>query len=645
VRQLCLIRAFHLCITAPRKSGAWRVFFLALMFLLAELPAGIANATDDFLTADKAFVLTVEQSLANHADLQLHWKIAQGYYLYRDRINVTATASGSQAIMDRPAGERKEDPNFGVMEVYRHTATVTVNAPSAKELTVTWQGCADAGLCYPPQTQKIAVGTSAAPLSADTALTAMHSGDSDDLATAHTDGFNLAKTSLFTSSGASDSHITQMLDEQKLAWTLPLFFLLGIALAFTPCVLPMVPIVSGIVIGSQAAPRRALALSLAFVLPMALTYALLGAVAAMMGANVQALLQNRWTITSFGAIFVVLAAAMFGFFTLQLPSFVRDRLNRSSQHRQGGSLFGATTLGFLSALLVGPCMTAPLAGTLLYIAQTGRVASGALLLFALGLGMGVPLIIISTLGARYLPKPGPWMERVKGAFGFLLLGTAILMFQRVLPASLVLTLWAALLVSLALTLFHLTTQIDTRLRLLGRSMAFIASIWAGSMLVGAAAGGSDPFRPLSFVMPSSAMTPVALRNTALPSLQFETVGSPQALQAQLDIANKAGKPVLLDYSADWCISCKTIDREVFSDPRVRNVLSDMILLRADVTEGDADQLALMREHQVIGPPTVMLFDATGSERRDARLVGEFSVSDLLQRLPVDNTSKTTKAGV
>lgn len=588
----------------------------------------MASAEDAFLGVDKAFALRVEQPSATDAALRLHWEIAPGYYLYKDRISVAASASGSQVVLDRPAGERKEDPNFGVIDVYRHAVTLAVDAPKEKELTVTWQGCADAGLCYPPQTQKVVVDTPA--LATDVA------------ATAHPQTFPMAKRSLFASSGASDSSIQQMLDEHTLTWTLPLFFLLGIALAFTPCVLPMVPIVSSIVVGNQAPPLRALALSLAFVLPMALTYALLGAVAAMMGANVQALLQNPWTVTVFSVIFAALSAAMFGFFTLQLPSFVRDRLTGASQRTQGASLLGAATLGLLSALLVGPCITAPLAATLLYIAQTGHVVSGALLLFALGLGMGVPLIIISTVGARFLPKPGPWMERVKGAFGFLLLGTAILMFGRVLPAPLELALWGTLLAGVALALLHLADQIGTGARLFARNMAFVASIWAGAMLVGAAAGGSDPFRPLDFISASRAAAPNALRDSASPGLLFETVDDPQMLQARLDVARKAGQSVLLDYTADWCISCKIIDREVFSDPQVRHALSDMVLLRADVTRSELGQLALMRQHQVIGPPTVMLFDTTGAELRDARLVGEFGVSDLLQRLLAGNPSMVTK---
>ncbi|MDP9899452.1 protein-disulfide reductase DsbD [Variovorax ginsengisoli] len=588
------------------------------LLLLASLLAGPAHAADDFLAPEAAFALSVEPSTRAASSLNLHWKIAPGYYLYRDRIGVTATPADRATTVDKPAGERKEDPNFGVMAVYHDAVTVGVSAPGAQALTVTWQGCAEAGLCYPPLTRTIAVAGSAPTPE--------------------------APTSIAEAASASDSRITQLLGERTLVWTVPLFFLLGIALAFTPCVLPMLPIVSGIVVGQQAPPRLAFALSLAFVLPMALTYALLGAGAALAGANLQALLQNRWTLAAFAAVFVVLAAAMFDFFTLQLPAFVRHRLDGASQRRRGGTVPGAAALGVLSALLVGPCMTAPLAGTLLYIAQTGHVASGALLLFALGLGMGLPLILIVTVGARYLPKPGPWMGRLKGAMGFVLLGTAIWMVQRVMPAPWALGLWGAWLAGFAVTLAHLATAAGVGGRLLARSAAGVCGIWACALLLGAAAGGEDPLRPLAFEDP---LRPLAfvLRANAAPglaagesasastTLPFETIVSPQALQTRLAAARSAGQPVLVDFSADWCISCKTIEREVFTDPQVRQALAGVVLLRADVTHGDAGQQALMRDHQVLGPPTVMLFDARGQERRDARLVGEFGVADLLQRQP------------
>ena len=595
---------------------------LAVM-LLAVLSAAV-QAAESFLEPGQAFVLTVDQVDAT-GEVRLNWAVAPGYYLYRDRIGVTASPAGNLGKVVRPPGELKQDPNFGAMQVYHHDVAVTVDARGARELEVTWQGCAEAGLCYPPQTRKVALASNAAVAGPGTALTPTPTSPQEQTP---------SLASLVTSGGSSDTRFTQLLSDHSLLWTVPLFFLLGLALAFTPCVLPMVPIVSGIVVGSGAAPRRAFALSLAFVLPMALVYALLGLAAALAGANLQAVLQNRWMLLAFGAVFVVLAAAMFGFFTLQLPAVLRDRLDGAGSRRQGGTLAGAAGLGVVSALLVGPCMTAPLAGTLLYIAQSGNAAQGAVLLFALGLGMGMPLLVIGSLGARLLPRPGPWMERVKAGFGFVLLATAVWMVQRVLPEPLVLAMWGALLVGLALTLAHAAAAalaLDAgRARILLRSTAVVAGLWGGAMIVGAATGAADPWQPLRLAATTFSNDRTATSSAAA-ALSFDSVRTEQALKSRLQAAALAGRPVLVDFSADWCVSCKVIDTEVFGDARVQAALASVVRVRADVTASGANSQQLMRVHQVIGPPTVMLFDAQGRERREARLVGEFTVDDLLRR--------------
>src|SRR3990167_9452275 len=423
-----------------RFRNSLRAAIAALVLLWGV--AAPAHAAEEFLQPEQAFRLAATKSDAG--GLQLTWSIAPGYYLYRDRMAVTASPSGSAVETERPPGVRKDDPNFGEMEVFHDAVTVKVAHAGAPALDVTWQGCADAGLCYPPQTETIQVASLSlvtTPPPADPSARPQEPG----------------ATSLWNSVSGSDTQITQWLGERSLGWTLPLFFLLGIALAFTPCVLPMLPIVSGIVGGSQAPQRRAFALSMAFVLPMAATYSTLGVAAALAGANLQAMLQNRWTVLVLGGGYVGLALGMFGVFTLQLPARLRDRLDGASRGLRGGSLTGAAAMGVLSALLVGPCMTAPLAGALLYIAQSGNVVQGALLLAALGLGMGAPLVIAGTLGSRFLPKPGPWMDRVKGALGFLLLGTAVWMFERVVPEPAALLMWGALLLAVAVTLVHTST--------------------------------------------------------------------------------------------------------------------------------------------------------------------------------------------
>lgn len=582
-----------------------------VMLLIAAAPA---QGEESFLPPEQAFVLTVDQGNGS-GKLGLHWAIAPGYYLYRDRLEVRAAAGGSLGETVRPPGEVKADPNFGAVEIYHNSVTLQVDAARATAVDVSWQGCAEAGVCYPPQKQRVDLTYAAGEAASDAPAAAVGPAS-------HT-----------TSSAGSDSSITRMLGQRPLWWTLPLFFVLGIGLAFTPCVLPMVPIISGIVVGSHATPRRAFALSMSFVLAMASVYALLGFAAALAGTGLQALLQNQWTILGFSGVFVVLALAMFGFFELQLPSFVRDRLAGAGPTR-GGSVLGAAGMGALSALLVGPCMTAPLAGTLLYIAQTGNAAQGTLLLLSLGLGMGVPLLVISTAGARYLPEPGPWMDRLKGAFGFLLLATAVWMAQRVISEQAVLLLSGALMTGLALTLLHLAVAPNGPTapagpRLLVRCAAVLIGLWGGAMVLGAAAGATDPLRPLGAVVQARPGIREAVQTTA----SFETIRDPKLFQARLDAARAAGQPALVDFSADWCTSCQTIEKEVFTDPQVIKALTGVVLLRADVTASDAAQLELMRRYQVIGPPTVMLFDRKGRERRDARLVGEFNSGDLLKRRP------------
>ena len=578
-----------------------------------------AHAAEEFLQPEQAFRLEVTKAGAD--ELRLTWSIAPGYYLYRERMAVTASPSGSRVETDLPPGVSKDDPNFGVMEVYHDVVTMKVAPAGAAALDVTWQGCADAGLCYPPQTQRVQVAgvSSAAATTAPTGTSAQPPGPS--------------ATGLWNSVSGNDQEITQWLGERSLGWTLPLFFLLGIALAFTPCVLPMLPIVSGIVVGSQAPPRRAFALSMAFVLPMALTYSGLGVAAALAGANLQAMLQNRWTMLALASVYIVLALGMFGVFTLQLPARLRDKLDGASRGLRGGTLPGAAAMGVLSALLVGPCMTAPLAGALLYIAHSGNVVQGALLLLALGLGMGAPLVIAGTLGARFLPKPGAWMDRVKAALGFVLLGTAVWMFERVVPGPLALLLWGALLLAVAVTLVHATSRGATGVaatgsprRMAARTLAVLAGLWGGAMVLGAAGGAVDPWRPLAF-----AAAPANASSAQPTSLRFEPVASEPELQARLATARASGQVTLVEFYADWCVSCKVIEKEVFGDPRVQRSLAGVLLLRADVTANDARHRELMRTHQVIGPPTVMMFDTEGRERREARLVGEFTVDQFLQR--------------
>lgn len=611
------------------------LFFLTLwvsiMLLAIVAFPSLATADDAFLDASDAFALSVEKPVSTAQEGKLSWSIATGYYLYRTRISVAEEASKQPLALSLPQSDRKDDPNFGAVEVYHKTVTATVPPTGADAVIVTWQGCADAGLCYPPQHRTIKVARNATPAEAGAgsmSVPAAAAADNKDKVEAPA----ASLASIVDAAGNSDSGISLLLNQKSLYWTLPLFLLLGIGLAFTPCVLPMLPIVSSIVLGQNTRPKQAFLLSLAFVAPMALVYAGLGVAAALAGANLQAALQNRWMILAFGALFAVLALPMFGIFTLQLPAFLRDRLDRASQRQRRGRYLGAAGMGALSALMVGPCMTAPLAGTLLYIAQSGDALKGGLLLFVMGIGMGLPLIAVSVLGARSLPRPGAWMERVKGSFGFLMLGVAIWMFQRVLPGPLIVLLWGGWLIGIALALLHILrhgqTGLSSAARIAFQSLASLAFVWGAAAVFGAAGGATDPLQPIAFALnkngPATAM--------AAPASAFATVTSREQLDRLLADAKTGKQAALVDFYADWCVSCKSIDKEVFESDTVLRALANVKLIRVDVTDNNASVQALMRDKGILGPPTVMLFDERGAERRDARLVGEFKPGDLLRRM-------------
>ena len=584
------------------------VWLIVMLTMWWALPS---HAQQNFLQPEQAFRLTVTKQ----ADglVRLNWKISDGYYLYRKQMKVEGEPVGSAQQVEWPAGTRKTDATFGESEVYHDNVAVRVKAPNAQALTVVWQGCAEAGLCYPPQTQRVNLADVAATPNA-----------SPDVAVANA---GRAAPGVL----GEDQDLADRLSRINLGWMLVVFFGLGLLMTFTPCVLPMVPILSSLIAGSGASPKRGFVLSLAFVLPMALTYAGVGAAAALAGANLQAALQNPWVLGSFGLIFFMLALAMFGFYELQLPAVLRNRLNNASQSQRGGTVAGAATMGVFSALLVGPCMTAPLAGALLYIGNTGNVLTGTLVLFAMGLGMGVPLLLVGTLGARLLPRPGDWMNRVKALFGFVLLGTAIFFAARVLPAALTLGLWGAWLLAIALSLLALVHKLGTdRGRLSSRYLALLLGLWGGSMVIGAAQGAHDPLQPLNIGARASPLVQAPAENNFM--TRFGSVKTQQALDAHVAMAGQRDQWTLVDFYANWCVSCNVIEREVFADLRVQQALGDMQLLRPDVSANNADDQALMRTHQILGPPTMLLIGPDGKERRAERIVGELSADEFLARL-------------
>ncbi|AZL74907.1 protein-disulfide reductase DsbD [Pseudomonas oryziphila] len=562
-----------------------RVLLLFLTFLLAgPLQANPFAAKPDFLPVNQAFVLTHDR-LAD-GQVRLHFQIQDGYYLYQKRLKFDGLPPEQHPQL--PQAENHHDEFFGDSAVYRTELELLLPANASGELRLGWQGCADAGLCYPPQTTPIALGGTQAP----------------------TPG----------AEQASDQALAGTLQQSTLAWSLLAFFGLGLLLAFTPCSLPMLPILAGLVMGNGASARRGWVLAGVYVLSMALVYAALGVFAALLGASLQAWLQQPWLLGSLAALFVLLALPMFGAFELQLPAALRDRLDRAGQGTRGGNLYGAALLGALSGLLMGPCMTAPLAGALLYIAQSGDVLHGALVLFSLGLGMGVPLMLLVTLGNRYLPRPGAWMNLVKGLFGFVFLAMALYTVRTLLTEPLLLALAGAWLIALGWAAWPALHRLPAL-----RAVPLLGALWGGLLLVGAAAGGSNLWQPLQ---PFAGNTQSAAQATAHDA--FVTVSNPVDLQRELDAAKARGQWVLVDYYADWCVSCKVMEKQVFGRADVQASLAGVHLLRLDVTADSPASRELLQRYQVPGPPSLIWVGPEGDERRARRITGEIDAAGFLQ---------------
>ncbi|MFR0717159.1 protein-disulfide reductase DsbD [Enterobacterales bacterium BD_CKDN230030183-1A_HGKHYDSX7] len=562
-----------------------RVILLFLTFLLAgPLQANPFDVKPDFLPVQEAFVLSHDRQA--DGQMRLYFQIKPGYYLYQKRLKFDGLTEAQRPPL--PAALNHHDEFFGDSAVYRDQLELLIPADAKGQLRLGWQGCADAGLCYPPQTTVIDLGGSAAAPVAP-------AGEQ-----------------------ASDQALASDLQQASLAWSLLAFFGLGLLLAFTPCSLPMLPILAGLVLGNGASARRGWLLAGVYVLSMALVYAGLGVIAALLGASLQAWLQQPWLLASLAALFVVLALPMFGAFELQLPAALRDRLDRAGQGTRGGNVYGAALLGALSGLLLGPCMTAPLAGALLYIAQSGDVLQGALVLFSLGLGMGVPLLLLVTLGNRYLPRPGAWMNRVKGVFGFVFLAMALYTVRSLLDAPLLLALSGAWLIALGWATWPALQRLPAL-----RAVPLLGALWGGLLLVGAAAGGDDLWQPLR---PFAGTAPAALQQR---EDHFVTVSQPQDLQRQLDEAKAQGQWVMLDYYADWCVACKVMEKNVFARPDVQASLAGVRLLRLDVTADAPASRELLQRYQVPGPPSILWIDPQGEERRARRITGEVDARSFL----------------
>ena len=567
-----------------------RYMFIALVLFFSSLTHAFVSNQQHFLPVEEAFRFEVMTDVEPNL---MVWQITDKHYLYRDRLGIT-DANGETVSIDYPEGIDHSDEFFGDTQVYRQLLQLPIDPNAEQPLQVTWQGCADAGLCYPPQIST--VGGEAASSS--------------------------GSASQMDSALAEDQSIAERLADSGLLLNIAAFFMMGILLAFTPCMLPMIPILTSVIGGAKSGGWHGAKLGIAFILPMALVYAALGVVAASLGSNLAAALQQPWLLVPFAGIFILLALAQFGLFTLQMPAFIRERLQGADQNIKGGSLLGAASLGALSALLVGPCMTAPLAGALLYIAQSGDSVRGGFALFSLGLGSGIPLLLAITIGMRWLPKPGNWMQSINRVFGYALLATAIFILRPVLSGPVLLGLSAALLLAIALQVGSMQRP---NWRFFSRYLGLLLGLWAGIMLFGSAAGGSDPLRPLENFNAQA-------NTTSSSGFKMQRFADIQQLQAQLKQAEQDGKWVLLDFYADWCVSCKVMEKTVFGKTKVQDALADFRLLQVDFTLNTAEQKKLMQELQIMGPPTFMFINPQGDEQRTQRITGEVSANEFLRHL-------------
>jgi len=581
--------------------------------ILSQLSKSLGLADDaqeEFLPVDKAFAFSAE--VINGNSILAYWEVADGYYLYRDKFEFSLVQGDGVTLKPAifPEGKEIFDDLFGNMVVYYGEAAVKIPLDRANTsatdiiLRAKYQGCADAGFCYPPEVRTMALS-----LPVGNAQAAVIS-ESSTLAASPSQV--LSEQDSIANSLATESLIGVVLS----------FFGFGLLLAFTPCVFPMIPILSSIIVGQgpEVTTRKALSMSVVYVLAMALTYTVAGVIAGLFGSNLQAAFQTPWVLITFSIVFVLLSLSMFGFYELQLPSSWQSKLTEISNSQKGGTMAGVAIMGFLSALIVGPCVAAPLMGALIYIGQTGDAVLGGIALFALSMGMGAPLIAIGASAGKLLPRAGSWMDAIKAVFGVLLLAVAIWMLERVIPPAVALFFWALLLIVSGIfmgALTHLDATVSGWLKL-WKGVGLVLVIYGGLMLIGVASNSSDPLQPLrglSFGGSGGAA------GVAQQKVEFKKIKSVEDLDRELSLAAAQNKAVMLDFYADWCISCKEMERYTFSDATVINEMSKGVLLKADVTANDDIDKALLKRFRLIGPPSMIFWDKKGEELTHMRLVG------------------------
>ncbi|TAK62458.1 protein-disulfide reductase DsbD [Methylobacter sp.] len=567
------------------------------------------TARYELLQPDQAFEFFA--SVKDDHTLHVNWHIAEGYYLYREKvqlelINAEGVTLGTYEI---PRGEPKQDEAFGQVETFHDKLDFDLplirSDLSAKNITLQakYQGCADRGVCYPPMSKKIDLSLPIA----------------QQLITEQSAAPELSE----------QDQIVRSLHRDSLSITLLSFFGFGLLLSLTPCIFPMIPILSGIIVGhgNRITTTRAFLLSLSYVLASALTYTVFGILAALFGSNLQTAFQQPWIIGLFSAIFVALSLSMFGFYHLELPKSLQVKLHNSSEIHRDGSLLGAAIMGALSSLIVGPCVAAPLAGALIYIGQTGDAVLGGSALFALGLGMGVPLLLLGASAGKLLPKAGDWLNSTKAVFGVIMLAVAVWMLSRILPGNVIMVLWAMLLIFPAIYLSAVDPlpENSSGWRKLWKGLGLMMLAYGLLLLIGFSLGNSNPLKPLQGLGLSTAQA-------AEPGISFERVNSIAALEARINQAAANHQPVMLDFYADWCISCKEMETYTFADPRVKQALNGYVLLQADVTNNSDDDKALLEKFSLIGPPAILFFGLDHQEKTANRVIGYQDVETFIKSL-------------
>jgi thiol:disulfide interchange protein DsbD len=582
-------------------------------FVLGSSPGGLG----DFLPVDDAFRPVLTAMDGNTVELAI--QVTPGYYLYKDKISAVARSDRAQvAMIELPAGEKKIDEYFGEMEVYHNdvfgTMILTRATPESMDVMVEvgYQGCADGGICYPPVTRTFEVSLPAA-----TAVSALAAVDS-----AAGPGTPVSE----------QSKLAQIITGSSLSVVVLTFLGAGLLLAFTPCVLPMVPILSGIIAGEgdNVSSSRGFMLALSYVMGMALVYTAAGVAAAAAGLQLQATFNQPWVLSLFAGLFIFLSLGMFGMFDLQMPSAIQSRLSSASGNQTSGTMVGAFVMGALSSLIVTACVAPALIASLTVMAQTGDMLRGGIALFAMSLGMGAPLLLVGAAQGKFLPKAGAWMVAVKNAFGFMMLGLAIWMLSRILPDAVTLALWGVLIFMGGVFLGGLTTlTIDSDgTQKLGKGFGVMAVLYGAVLLFGSLSGGSSLLRPLDGFSMGSGQSAVVAHE----GLEFQRIKTVDDLDQALMRASAEGKTAMLDFYADWCVSCIEMEKFTFVDSGVKVALSNTLLLQADVTANDEADQALLARFGVFGPPTIIFFDSNGLQRTGYEVVGYMKAPKFIERI-------------